>query len=112
MTFGQKLRELMEEKNITQKELSQMISISPSAISNYVQNIREPDFDTLRRIANFFQVSVDYLLSMESQNSNGFLEEDLLRVFRTMTETEKELFIEQGKVIVRINRKVQTKRNN
>jgi len=89
-----------------------MISTSPSAISNYVQNIREPDFDTLRRIANFFQVSVDYLLSMESQNSNGFLEEDLLRVFRTMTETEKELFIEQGKVIVRINRKVQTKRNN
>jgi len=104
MSFGRKIKGLMEEKNITQKELSQKLNISPSAISNYVQNIREPDFATLKKLAQYFHVSLDYLLSDEAQNTDHFLEEELLRVFGSMTKVEKILLIEQGKVIIKVNR--------
>ena len=44
MSFGNNLRTLIEERNMTQKELAQQMNIAPSTIGSYVQNTREPDF--------------------------------------------------------------------
>lgn len=105
MAFGEKLKELMEERNLTQKEFAQHLNIAPSTISNYVQNTREPDFGTLRRIAAYFEVSLDYLLSHEPEGTNDYLEAELLRLFRAMSAIQKEMFVEQGKAMVRVSRK-------
>jgi transcriptional regulator with XRE-family HTH domain len=56
------LRKLRQERKLTQLELSKMLQISASAIGMYEQGRREPDHDTLAKIADFFNVSTDYLL--------------------------------------------------
>lgn len=66
MQFGEKLRSLRASINMTQKELADKLSISPSTIGMYEQNRRMPDTETLLKMASIFGVSVDYLLSKES----------------------------------------------
>jgi transcriptional regulator with XRE-family HTH domain len=63
--LAERLRSLREEKNLTQKELAQVLSLSSkSTITNYEQNDREPDYETLIKIAKYFGVSTDYLLGL------------------------------------------------
>ena len=50
MSFGNNLRALIEERGMTQKELAIQLNIAPSTMGCYVQNTREPDFDTLQTI--------------------------------------------------------------
>lgn len=103
MNFSYKLRSLIEERNLTQKQVAIDLNIAPSTMGGYVQGSSEPDFETLKRLANYFDVSTDYLLNIHTEKSNNFLEDELLRVFRSMTEEQQRLFIEQGKVFVRAN---------
>ncbi|MCU6794212.1 helix-turn-helix domain-containing protein [Paenibacillus sp. WQ 127069] len=62
MKYGQRICLLREEKQLTQGELAERIGISRAALSHYENNRREPDFETLKHIADFFYVNVDYLL--------------------------------------------------
>ena len=48
MNFGDILRELLEDRDLSQKQLADALNISASAIGNYVRNNREPDFGTLK----------------------------------------------------------------
>jgi transcriptional regulator with XRE-family HTH domain len=65
------LRELRQQKHLTQKELSKILQISASTIGMYEQGRREPDHDTLTKIADFFGVPTDYLLGRIAPASNG-----------------------------------------
>lgn len=60
--FITRLVQLLEEANLTQKQFADMINISNSTINRYETGIRVPDYDTLIMFADFFGVSVDYLL--------------------------------------------------
>lgn len=60
--FGKRLRELREERDMTQRQLADVINLSPSTIGMYESGRRDPDSATLRRIAEYFGVSTDYLL--------------------------------------------------
>lgn len=62
MSFGSILKELRTEKNVGQKELAACLNVSIGTISNYEKNRHSPDPEALRRIADFFEVSTDYLL--------------------------------------------------
>lgn len=62
MEFGDRLKSLREENRLTRNDFAKQLNISYSAISKYETNIRFPDKETLVRIADFFDVSVDYLL--------------------------------------------------
>lgn len=62
MNFGQILRELREERGIYQKELASYLNVSISTISNYENGVHFPDLDVLCQIAEFFNISTDYLL--------------------------------------------------
>jgi len=57
-----RLKELREQKQITQAQLSACLKISPSTIGMYEQGRREPDNEILIKLADFFNVSTDYLL--------------------------------------------------
>lgn len=59
--IGKQLKLLRTEKNYTQAELAKKLHLTPKAISFYENNQREPDIDTLYKIAEIFNVSVDYL---------------------------------------------------
>lgn len=62
MGFGEIISALRAEKGIYQKELADYLQVSIGTISNYEQGIHNPDFDTLCKIADFYEVSLDYLL--------------------------------------------------
>lgn len=107
MNFGDKLRILIEDKDMTQKELAAQLNIAPSTVSSYVQNTREPDFETLKKTADYFQVTTDYLLGYKSNHSKTTSQEDdLLRVFRQLSDEQKDICIEQCKAFIKIKHKV------
>jgi len=59
---GEILTELRKEKELSQKDLAALLNLSISTISNYENGVHSPDLDTLRKIADFFGVTTDYLL--------------------------------------------------
>ena len=61
-----RLKELRAEKGATQKEVAEFIGCSPLVYSRYEREEREPDIDTLCRLANYFEVSIDYLVERET----------------------------------------------
>ena len=62
MTFGQRLSELRREKKFTQKVFAQELSVSERCIRAYENGTRHPDFDGLLALADYFDVSLDYLV--------------------------------------------------
>lgn len=67
--FGDILRRLRERENITREEFAKKIGITYAALSKYETNLRQPDYETLTKIASFFDVSTDYLLGIEHEES-------------------------------------------
>nr|WP_297863814.1 helix-turn-helix transcriptional regulator [uncultured Acetatifactor sp.] len=59
---GQKLSQLRKERELGQKELAALLNMSIGTISNYENNVHAPDLATLCKLADFFQVTTDYLL--------------------------------------------------
>ena len=57
-----RLKELRENRNLTQAELAKLLKVSPSAIGIYEQGRRDPDSSTLKKLSVLCNVSVDYLL--------------------------------------------------
>ncbi len=64
--FAERLVKLRKEKELSQYDLAKCLGLSRGQISNYELGTRKPDTDTLSKIANFFGVSVDYLLGNTS----------------------------------------------
>jgi len=97
MQFGDILRWLIEENALTQKKLSEDLLIPASTLGSYVQNVSEPDFDMLKRIADYFHVSTDYLLDYHPTHGTNDMEDALLHVFRSLPPEQQRIFLEQGK---------------
>lgn len=70
MNFGEHLQELREDREISRKELSAYLNISVSALGMYEQGRREPNIETLIRIADYFNVSLDFLLGRTFSGNN------------------------------------------
>ena len=64
--FSQRLKNLRWEKNIGQIELSQAIGVSKGIISLWENGLREPKLNNLIALAQYFQVSIDYLVGLEN----------------------------------------------
>ena len=62
MNFSNNLRNLRQEKHVTQKQLAAHLCLSRSTIAGYETKSHQPDFATLEKLANFFEVSIDYLI--------------------------------------------------
>ncbi|MBR1676004.1 MAG: helix-turn-helix transcriptional regulator [Clostridia bacterium] len=63
--FAQRLRELILEKNLTMKQLAKEINATDAAVSNWENKINEPKISYLVSLAQFFNVSADYLLGLD-----------------------------------------------
>lgn len=99
LEFGKTLKELRNERNVTQKELAGLVGISATGYAGYEQGHREPDLKTLVSLAKFFDVSTDYLLGLkdetscptENMNFNQLLPEEteLIKTYRILTPGKK-----------------------
>ena len=65
-SFGEILTSLREERGIYQKELAAILKVSVGTVSNYENNIHFPDHEALLQLADYFGVTVDYLLGRTS----------------------------------------------
>ena len=61
-TFSDRLKALRARKGKSQRALAEDLNLSKSAISMYESGTREPDHETTEKIADYFNVDVDYLL--------------------------------------------------
>ncbi len=72
-----KIKDLRKENRISQSELARKFNITQQAISLYEKGAREPDSTTLNNLADFFNVSIDYILgrsSMRNLKCESFLD--------------------------------------
>ena len=65
----ERIKQLRKEKALTMKQLGVAIGVAESTISLYENGKRQPDNETLSKLADFFGVSVDYLLGRENSLS-------------------------------------------
>ncbi len=116
MKFNQKvfifrLRKLLEQNNITQKELSLRIGVRDVTVSRYFSGQRIPRTDVIVSIANYFKVSTDYLLGISDiKNPNDEIlenkyEEDI-ELWLSKTDGYKELSEEDREFISSIAKKL------
>jgi transcriptional regulator with XRE-family HTH domain len=96
--LGYRIKKLRKERNMTQEDLGTVIGRTKFNISNYENGKRQPDNDTLRAFAKFFDVSIDYLLG----ESNVRHHTETLAFHTTEDLTEEEL--EQIKLYIKFLR--------
>ncbi|QQQ87420.1 helix-turn-helix transcriptional regulator [Peptacetobacter hiranonis] len=62
MCLGNRLKNLRTENNYSQKDVANKLSISNATLSQYESGVRQPSYDILKKLADIYCVSIDYLL--------------------------------------------------
>lgn len=58
----QRLKELREERGLSKRELSRIIGLNHRAVSQYELGKTEPNYQTLKKLCDYFGITADYLL--------------------------------------------------
>ena len=108
MTFGERLKQLMDDRNITQRQISKELNIAVTTLNGYANDYREPDFLTLSLLANYFNVSADYLLGIStvpimSDIAGNHDAQRLLYFYQCLSPEMKSLLIEQAKLLLKLD---------
>lgn len=74
MDFALRLRELREEKKLTQEAIASLLNLTKANISKYELGKLQPNIETLKFLSNYFSVSIDYLLGITNIKEMGFNE--------------------------------------
>ena len=112
MNRANNLRKLREAKCLTQPELAEQFGSTQSAISNYESGTREPDISLLMKFADFFDVTIDYLvgrtdLPYRVGSGNIFytnLEKEILLLCRELPTEDQEMMASVGRYLREKNR--------
>ena len=100
-TFDTRLKKLRKEKGITQTEFADAVDVTKSTVSIWERGIRKPDFQTMERVAGFFDTSLAYLIGdSESRSITEFNDEEAAV---WVADEEAELFTEMAKKYVRLS---------
>ena len=95
--FATRLRELRKSNNVSQQKLSKYLNFGYTAIANYESGRNQPSLDTVKKIAQYFGVTVDYLIGASDyprrENDITDKESELLGIFRRINEEEKEALL-------------------
>ncbi len=84
-----RIKKLRLDRNLTQKQVADALEIQRPTYTRYETGIREPDLEALNRLADFFEVSVDYLLG-RTDLPNYEKEPEYLRRIRLASEQMNE----------------------
>lgn len=110
--LGTRIKLLREELGLKQEDLAKKLSVSPSAIGMYERNLREPNNELILKIANFFNVSVDYLLGKSDiRNPEIEIDKDKINIglstkdYNPPTKEQQEKIEEFAKFVLKDNLK-------
>lgn len=87
MNFQLRLKELREEFNLSQKELAQKLNVSTGAIGMWETGERTPTIEGLKKIAEFFNVSLDYVVGKTDNKTQDIILKDVY--FRLASEAQE-----------------------
>ena len=89
--FQNVFKKLRKARGYTQTQLAQKLQVGPSCISMYETGKREPDSAMLKRIADFFQVDINYLLGYAPSPAQGgyYLDPETARTAQEISENRE-----------------------
>ena len=93
-TTGMRLKELRLAKQLYQEQVAQIIGVNKSTVSSYENDMRQPPYDTLIKLARLYHVSTDYLLGVTDTRSLDV---------RGLTEPEIDVISELVSIIAKKN---------
>ena len=107
-----RLKFLREEKGLYQSDIAKIIGTSITAITYYENEKRDMSTEVLKKLSDFFDVSIDYLLGKtDERNSNNSIDEHLLKLGLDMkndnppSEEQKKQIEEFAKYVLKDNKK-------
>lgn len=99
MSLGQKLKELRNKQNLSRDGLANAVGLSYWALAKYENDEREPDYQTLISLADYFEVPLDYLLErkivpeseyiLDLSGFSGDFREEIMRYIDFLKEKSK-----------------------
>jgi len=93
-TLGGRIQNLLKRRNISQRELAEMVGLTETALSRYVSNARQPKPEMIANIATALHTTSDYLLGIENEEfSYPRVRRLIARNASKMTENEKKELI-------------------
>lgn len=100
--LGDRIRFLLEQNEMSQKEFAARISSSPTAVNNYIQDYRMPPLETLTKICDVLHCSADYLLGRKEEPLLRLSDEEqqLLRAWRKTEDPDLKALIMRNLGIV------------
>lgn len=96
MSLGFRLKREREKRGWSQKYVAKKIGITNTVLSNYERDYRDPDTDTLRKLAELYEVSVDYLLCRTNNKDIELTEKDERDIAKRMEQIKKDLTKAEG----------------
>jgi transcriptional regulator with XRE-family HTH domain len=96
--YGDRIALLRDKQALTQEDLANKLGISRAALSHYETSRREPDYNTISKIASFFRVSIDYLLGRTNE-PDSILDQEI-REFVDNLELSDEKLLEKFSLTV------------
>lgn len=76
--FAERLKELRKERNVTQIQLAEALGISKGTVAMWETGKREPNFDMINRLSDFFDRRIDYILGYSEDTSSPRMTEEAM----------------------------------
>lgn len=102
------LQKLRKQKGLSQKQVSKILNITQQTYSRYERGITQADYNMLCKIADLFNVSIDYLLGRESDPlfvSSVYQKSDIQKIYDALSDPNKAQLIGFGKGLLMNERK-------
>lgn len=109
MNFANTLKNLRELNDVTQEQLAEYLQVSRPTVAGYETKNHQPDYEKLEKIANFFEVSIDYLVSgsnskrlqskAETKIDEKALEQEIMITYRSLSLKSKQDALELLKLL-------------
>ena len=87
--FPERLKQLRKEAGLTQKNIADNFNTSPQSYAQWEKGLRSPSKESLEKLANFFNVSIDYILG-NSDIKNPNEKSELESLFNQLDDEQKE----------------------
>jgi transcriptional regulator with XRE-family HTH domain len=103
--LAERLLELRSENNKTQKQVADYLKITRPAYTAYERGTRQPDYETLKKLASFFNVTTDYLLGNTDEKDGQVINEEGKNIENLIEDPQLGLWFKAGKETSPENRK-------
>jgi transcriptional regulator with XRE-family HTH domain len=98
--LGKRIKQARENRKLTQEKLAEIIGVSTVYVSHLEIGSKLPSLETLVKISNSLDISVDYLLSNDVNTAKEYLESDLAKLVKDCSSNDMNLIITIVKAIV------------